>query len=71
MFAGNDDDQMRKTQNGFGKKNWKSNQEHEAIGGLQPPEDDDSDEDEGVDDEEEGDDEDIVDEDEEESDHNF
>ena len=68
MFAG-DEDEMRKTQNGFGQKNWKQGgKESNAIGGLKP-QDDDSDE-EGVDDEED-DDENIVDEDEEESDHNF
>ena len=41
MFAGGHD-QMRQTQNGFAKNQWKPS-EHEGVGGLQP-EDDDSDE---------------------------
>jgi hypothetical protein len=69
MFGAEDHDQMRQTQNGFGKQKWKPG-DHEAIGGLQP--DDDSDEEEGVDDEDEDDDENIDQDDEdEESDHNF
>lgn len=69
MFGADDHDQMRQTQNGFGKGKWKPDQQ---IGGLQP--DEDSDEDEGVDDDdEEDDDEDNIeqDDDDEESDHNF
>jgi len=33
MFGGEDHDQMRQTQNGFGKQKWKPG-DHEAIGGL-------------------------------------
>ena len=69
MF-GEDHDQMRQTQNGFGQGKWKP--EHEPIGGLQP--DDDSDEDGEVDDEDEEDEDDDQieqDDDDEESDHNF
>lgn len=63
-------DQMRQTQNGFGKQKWQPG-EHETVGGLQPDEDD-SDEEEGVDDEDEDDDENIdQDEEDEGSDHNF
>lgn len=71
MFGADDHDQMRQTQNGFGKGKWKPG-DHEQIGGLQP--DDDSNEEEGVDDEDEEDDEDDnieQDDDDEESDHNF
>ena len=50
MFAGGHD-QMRQTQNGFAKNQWKPS-EHEGVGGLQP-EDDDSDEEEGVEDDKE------------------
>jgi hypothetical protein len=64
-------DQMRQTQNGFGKQKWKPG-EHEAMGGLQP-DDEDSDEEEGVDGDEESEEDDgLQQEDEdEESDHNF
>lgn len=70
MFAGGHD-QMRQTQNGFAKNQWKPS-EHEGVGGLQP-EDDDSDEEEGVEDEDEDDDEEGIDQDDDgdESDHNF
>lgn len=68
MFAAGHD-QMRQTQNGFGKNKWKPG-EHEAMGNLQH--DDDSDEEEGVEDEDEDDDDGVEqDYDEDESDHNF
>lgn len=71
MFGADDHDQMRQTQNGFGKGKWKPG-DNQQIGGLQP-DDDDSDEDEGVDDEDEEDDDDAIEQDDEdeESDHNF
>ena len=70
MFA-QDHDQMRQTQNGFGKQKWKPG-DHEAMGGLQP-DDEDSDEEEGVDEESEDDDEGLQEQEDEdeESDHNF
>lgn len=70
MFGADDHDQMRQTQNGFGKGKWKPG-DNQQIGGLQP--DEDSDEDEGVDDEDEEDDDDAIEQDDEdeESDHNF
>ena len=70
MFGQVDQDQMRQTQNGFGKQKWKPG-DHAAMGGLQP-DDEDSDEEEGVEDEDEDDDENLEqDDDDEESDHNF
>ena len=62
------DEQMRQTQNGFGKKWAKGTREREM--GME--QEDDSDEEEGVEDEDEDDDENIDQDDEdEESDHNF
>ena len=67
MFGGVEHDQMRQTQNGFGKK-WKPS-DHD-MGGLRH--DDDSDEEEGVDEDEDDEDENLDQDDEdEESDHNF
>ena len=68
MFVGAEHDQMRQTQNGFGKK-WKPG-EHQ-MGALRHDEDSDEEE-EGIDEDEDDDDENIdQDDDDEESDHNF